>query len=96
MPFYHNKKDSTPVVALKDWEQRAKDEDWEDIKNQRQHRDREKSQWNRAAFVYNVLQTGTTDDRIANVALGYTRMILDTGIAQMSEGEPDFDFQPIG
>ena len=36
------------------------------------------------------------DDEISRIFLGYSRMIIDKGIEQMTEGEPDFDFEPFG
>ncbi len=97
LSFYHSRKDdSIDEVILTKEEERNKNEDWEDIRNQREYRDRHIDQWRRAAWIYNVIQNGSSDDRIANIVLGYTRMIVDTGIAQISEGEPEFDFRPVG
>ena len=98
LDFYHQRKDKgAPVsVSLSKQELFDRDQDFEDIKNQRDYRNRKRGQWKRAASVYNVVQNAESDDQISNIIIGWTRMILDTGIAQISEGEPEFDFKPIG
>lgn len=95
LPFYHSKGDSQPLNLTKD-EQRDLDEDWEDIKNQRAHRDAQAQKWRWAGSVYNVVQNAQTDDRLSNITLGWIRSYIDTGIAQMTAGEPEFDFEALG
>lgn len=95
-PFYHAKEDDIKTTVLSKEEQRDHDEDWEDIKNQREHRDAQAQKWKWAGSVYNVVQTAQADDRVSNIALGWIRSYIDTGIAQMTAGEPEFDFQALG
>lgn len=94
--FYHDQDPVDSDFALTPQEEKDRADDWEDIENQRTYQAAQKDKWNYAGAVYNILQSGNTDDRIANIALGYSRMMIDTGIAQMTEGEPEFDFDPIG
>lgn len=49
----------------------------------------------RGMLIYNVVQTMKPDDEVSRIFLGYTRMIIDKGIEQMTEGEPDFDFESL-
>ncbi len=94
-PFYHEKEDNL-IEVISDEEREDTAEDWEDIKNQREHRDKEADKWRWAGSVYNVLQNAQADDRISNITLGWIRSYIDTGIAQMTAGEPEFDFQALG
>lgn len=50
----------------------------------------------RGQVIYNVLQTMKPEDEISKIFIGYSRMIIDKGIEQMTEGEPDFEFEPRG
>lgn len=43
-----------------------------------------------------MIQEGTSEDSISNFTLGLARMITDTGISMMTEGQPEFDFSPLG
>src|SRR5688572_1955293 len=96
LDFYHDKEDDGNVLKLKKDEQRDLDQDWEDIKNQREHRDKEAQKWKWAGSVYNVVQAAQPDDRISQITLGWIRSYIDTGIAQMTAGEPEFDFEALG
>ena len=75
-----------------------RDEDWADCKGMIEYR--RNSGWDakakRGMRVYNVLQTMTPEDEISRIFLGYARTSIDQGINQMTEGEPDFDFEPFG
>lgn len=95
LPFYHEKTDSEPLKLTKQ-EQRDLASDWEDIKNQREYRDKQAEKWKWAGSVYNVLQNSQADDRISQITLGWIRSYIDTGIAQMTAGEPEFDFDALG
>lgn len=95
LEFYHDKEDSKPLKLTKQ-EERDLAEDWEDVKNQREHRDQEAIKWRWAGSVYNVVQNTQTDDRSSNITLGWIRSYIDTGIAQMTAGEPEFDFEALG
>jgi uncharacterized protein YeaO (DUF488 family) len=95
MPFYHedHERDTRPLT--KD-EQVSLQEDWEDIQNQRKYRDRQLQKWRWSGSVYNVLQTAHPDDRISQITIGWIRSYIDTGISQMTAGEPEFDFSALG
>lgn len=95
MPFYHDKEDPEPLELTED-EKEAAAEDWEDIKNQRDVRDKEAQKWRWAGSVYNVIQNAQPDDRISQITLGWIRSYIDTGIAQMTAGEPEFDYAALG
>lgn len=95
LPFYHEKKDSEKIVLSKQ-EQKDHDADWEDIKNQRAYRDKQTQKWRWAGSVYNVLQNAVADDRISQITLGWIRSYIDTGISQMTAGEPEFDYAALG
>lgn len=70
--------------------------DFEAINAGKQYQKRYHDEWKQAARTYNVIQDGSTDDRVSNIYIGLARMIIDTGISMMTEGEPDFDFAPLG
>lgn len=95
LPFYHEKEDSTPLKLTKE-EEDDLNNDWEDIKNQREYRDRSINKWRWAGSVYNVIQSAQADDRISQITLGWIRSYIDTGIAQMTAGEPEFDYEALG
>ncbi len=75
-----------------------RDEDWQDCKYFIDYR--RNSGWDakarRGMRIYNVLQTMQPDDEISKIFLGYARTSIDQGINQMTEGEPDFGFEPFG
>lgn len=79
-------------------ERAYRDEDWEDCKYMMDYR--RNSGWDakakRGMKVYNVLQTMTPEDEVSRIFLGYARTSIDQGINQMTEGEPDFNFEPYG
>lgn len=50
----------------------------------------------RGMLIYNVVQTMKPDDEISRIFVGATRTQIDRGIEQMTEGEPDFSFEPFG
>ncbi len=95
LEFYHEKEDSEPINLTKQ-EQDDLSADWEDIKNQREYRDKMLDRWRWSGSVYNVLQNAQTDDRLSQITLGWIRSYIDTGIAQMTAGEPEFDFEALG
>lgn len=95
LQFYSEKEDSEPVSLTKQ-EERDMAEDWEDIKNQREYRDKQLDKWRWAGSVYNVIQNAQADDRISQITLGWIRSYIDTGISQMTAGEPEFDFDALG
>lgn len=95
LQFFHEKEDAEPINLTKD-EQYDLDADWEDILNQRKYRDKQAEKWRWAGSVYNVLQNAQPDDRISQITLGWIRSYIDTGIAQMTAGEPEFDYDALG
>lgn len=98
-PFYHEAQegriDITDMTAI---ERKQADEDYIDAKGMIEYR--RNSGWEekakRGMKVYNVLQTAKPDDEVSRIFLGYTRTQIDKGVEQMTEGEPDFDFDPYG
>jgi hypothetical protein len=74
------------------------DRDFEDVKHTVDYR--RNCGWDKKAkrgmAIYNVVQTMSPDDEVSRIFLGYSRMIIDKGIEQMTEGEPDFNFEPRG
>ena len=95
LEFHHVKDDSKPVILSKP-EEYDMASDWEDIHNQREHRDKQLEKWRWAGSVYNILQNAQADDRISQITLGWIRSYIDTGISQMSAGEPEFDYEALG
>ena len=93
--FFHEKKESEPLTLSKD-EQYDLAADWEDVKNQQDYRDKQTRKWSWAGSVYNVLQNAQADDRISQITLGWIRSYIDTGIAQMTAGEPEFSYDALG
>ena len=91
LDFYH-KKEGSESLRLSKKEENDMAEDWEDISNQRLYRSKQLNKWRWAGSVYNVLQTASADDRISQITLGWIRSYIDTGIAQMTAGEPEFDY----
>lgn len=79
-------------------EEEQASEDWEDAKYMMDYR--RNSGWDAKAIrgmkIYNVVQTAKPDDEQSRIFLGYTRTQIDKGVEQMTEGEPDFDFEPFG
>lgn len=99
-PFYNQIGDSERQVDEKMSEKHIKiaDKDFADIKHMVDYR--RNCGWDQKArrgmAIYNCLQTMTPEDEVSRIFFGYTRMIIDKGIEQMTEGEPDFDFDPRG
>lgn len=83
-------------VVLTEQEERDRRSDYEEIMESKKYRDRNRQDWISGAQSYNVVQEGTTDDRISNIYIGLARMVIDQGIGMMTEGEPDFDYEPLG
>lgn len=84
------------VIDLTEEEETARRSDYEEIKEAKKYRDRNKNDWIAGAQSFNIVQEGTTDDRVSNIYIGLGRMVIDQGIAMMTEGEPEFDFDPLG
>jgi len=95
LEFFHTKEKSEPI-RLNEKEQYDLDADWEDIKNQREHKDKQTEKWRWGGSVYNIIQSAQPDDRISQITIGWIRSYIDTGIAQMTAGEPDFDYMALG
>lgn len=98
-PFYHNAKDWGRLSTdMTDEEKKQLDQDWADAKSMIDYR--RNSGWDlmakRGMMIYNVVQTAKPTDEVSRIFLGYTRTQIDRGIDQMTEGEPDFDFEPYG
>ena len=99
-PFY-NEAEDRPVrheSQLTREEINNKAQDQEDTRYMREYRRNTGFDGNarRAMAIYNVIQTASPDDEISRILLGYIRMIIDKGMEQMTEGEPDFGFEPLG
>ena len=98
-PFYHEKQEGRDDVSeMTEIEKKQRDEDFIDSKYMIEYR--RNSGWDAKAVrgmkIYNVLQTAKPDDEVSRIFLGYTRTQIDKGVEQMTEGEPDFDFEPFG
>lgn len=99
-PFYHQIAATERLADQQptDQEKEIQDFDWEDSKYMIDYR--RNSGWDKQAkrgmAIYNVVQTMTPDDEISRIFIGGTRTQIDRGIEQMTEGEPDFDFEPFG
>jgi len=93
---YEDKELSKVMVDLTEQEEEDRKNDYEEIKNSKEYRDKHKAKWILGGMSYNVLQEGTPNDRVSNIYIGLGRMIIDQGIATMSEGEPEFDYDPLG
>lgn len=98
-PFYHEKAEGRDDISdMTAIELKQRDEDWIDAKYMIEYR--KNSGWDAKAVrgmkIYNVLQTAKPDDEVSRIFLGYTRTQIDKGVEQMTEGEPDFDFDPYG
>lgn len=96
LQFFHDKEDEKPTLKLTKQEEEDLAADWDDIKNQREYRDSKLQQWRWAGSVYNVVQNAQADDRISQITLGWIRSYIDTGISQMTAGEPEFDYDALG
>ncbi len=95
LQFFHEKDDNSPLNLSKE-EQEDLASDWDDVSNQRQYRDRLLNKWRWSGSVYNVIQNSQGDDRLSQITLGWIRSYIDTGIAQMTAGEPEFEFDALG
>ena len=99
-PFLHQigKEEKQVQEQMTNIENEYKMQDEEDCKYMKAYR--RDSGWDakakRGMRVYNVLQTMTPEDEISRIFLGYARTQIDQGINQMTEGEPDFNFEPFG
>lgn len=98
-PFYHTKQEGQDdVTDMTTEEKKQRDEDWIDAKGMIDYR--KNSGFDERAIrgmkIYNVLQTAKPEDEVSRIFLGYTRTQIDKGVEQMTEGEPDFDFDPFG
>ena len=95
LDFYHEKEGSEPEHLTKqELDDRAADE--EDYLNQKKERDSHLDMWRWSGSVYNVVKSAQPDDRISQITLGWIRSYIDTGIAQMTAGEPEFDYEALG
>lgn len=99
-PFYHqivdgDRKGNLPMSRE---DQLIAVQDYEDCRHMVDYR--RQCGWDakakRGMAIYNVVQTMTPEDEVSRVFIGYSRMIIDKGIEQMTEGEPDFSFEPFG
>jgi hypothetical protein len=95
LPFFHDKEDSEPLF-LTDQEKYDLASDEEDYKNQKEYRDSKAQIWSWAGSVYNIIQAAQPDDRVSQIVIGWIRSYIDTGVAQMTAGEPDFDYMALG
>lgn len=97
-PFYFQVKDDTKTINidLTEDEEKIRRQDSEVIKQFKDYHKNFQQFWTKGGSMYNVIQQGTPDDRVSNWYLGLSRIIIDQGIAMMSQGEPEFDFDPIG
>lgn len=96
-PFGYDETDLKKLtVDLAEQEEEDRRNDFEEAKNAKQYRDKHKPFWIEGARSFNVVQRGTPDDTISNIYIGLGRMIMDQGIGMMTEGEPDFDYEPLG
>ncbi len=99
-PFLHQIPDGEHLSeqAVDEYEKIYTSQDYEDSKYMREYR--RNSGWDakarRGMRIYNCLQTMQPDDEISKIFLGYARTSIDQGINQMTEGEPDFDYEPFG
>lgn len=96
VPYAYSDKEFKDVfVELSEDEEKARRADYEEITEAKKYRDRHKEDWISGAKSFNIVQEGTVDDRISNIYIGLGRMVIDQGIAMMTEGEPEFDFDPL-
>jgi hypothetical protein len=99
-PFFHQIDESERVVdeRMDDLAEEEKLQDVEDVKYMKDYR--RNSGWDQKAKrgqkIYNVVQTMTPEDEVSRIFLGTVRTMIDRGIEQMTEGEPDFSFEPFG
>ena len=98
-PFYHVKEEGRiDITDMTRIEREQRDQDFEDSRFMIDYR--RNSGWDAKAVrgmrVHNVLQTAKPDDEVSRIFLGYSRTQIDKGVEQMTEGEPDFDFDPYG
>lgn len=97
-PFYHQEDTRVSGAELTQKEKAQTAQDWEDAKYMMEYR--RNSGWDayarRGMIIHNVVQTAKPEDEVSRIFLGYTRTQIDRGIDQMSEGEPDFKFEPYG
>lgn len=101
MPIYPllyeaKEKNENIEIELTESEERYRRQDFDEIKAAKQYRKKYETEWLDGAKTFNLVQEGSTDDRISNIYIGIARMIIDQGIAMMTEGQPEFDFDPIG
>lgn len=98
-PFF-NQDDAGRVTDTKmsDKEETQKSQDWLDAKYMIDYR--RNCGWDayarRGMIIHNVVQTAKPDDEVSRIFLGYTRTQIDRGVEQMTQGEPDFTFEPFG
>jgi len=96
-PFYHQEFEQD-VSPLADWEATKRSQHAEILKSFAEYR--KSSGFDRQALrgmkIYNVVQTASPEDEVSRIFIGITRTIIDRGVEQMTEGEPDFDFEPRG
>jgi len=99
-PMYHeiDEKERLSQGDVSDESRESTSQDWSDCKYMIDYRTN--IGWDlkarRGMRIYNVTQTMQPDDEVSRIFLGYSRMIIDKGIEQMTEGEPNFDFEPFG
>jgi hypothetical protein len=99
-PFLHEIDEGTRTsdIELTGEERESTDQDWQDCKYMIDYR--RDSGWDKQAKrgmrIYNVVQTMKPEDEVSRIFIGGTRTMIDKGIEQMTEGEPDFSFEPFG
>jgi len=95
--YYKAKKKNKPVIAgLTKEEQEQMEYDYESIVNQKEYHRSFHDRWAAAGALYNLTQEANTDDRMSNIYLGLARIMIDHSVGMMTEGNPRFEFDPIG
>lgn len=95
--FYYEarEKEKLANVELSEQEEKDRRHDYEEIMAERQHQERFHPFWKMGGSLYNVVQEPMVDD-IPNFPIGLTRSIIDFGVTVMNQGQPEFDFDPVG
>jgi hypothetical protein len=98
MPTWSQNKEEPKkqMSSMSEEENKIAAQDWEDIKNQREYRDKKLPIWRWAGSVYNVLQNAKAEDQISNITLGWVRSYIDTGKSQIMAAQPEFEYEAFG
>lgn len=97
-PFYFDAKDKNLLAVTIECtpeEQIQREQDMQIYRALDDYQAPFRDRWRMNGALYNLIQNGTNDS-VINWYLGWARIIIGYSVATMTEGQPEFDFEPVG